>query len=226
MQEVIRTLIDSPWVHDVKLRASEAGLATGDMGAGGVGPSGIPRNQQENQDIANRARLGVPPIQTPIPESRRVDLAFGITVRWLSSETLRKTLARYWTLRGQPKQAATVGGLAHHYAIGLKGPGAGSLSQIYLSSQQDALRHTPYLEFLPSKQRVFVRGVEVVKEGALAPTTDFVLYFPRTAEGGPELGSEAEKAKLFCEYEIGKRVFRVKVEFDLKKMIRDGKPDL
>jgi len=226
MQEVIRTLVDSPWVHNVKLGASAASPMTGDFGPGGVGPGGIPRNQQQNNDDAVRSRLGLPSRRTPVEgtQPQSVGWTYGVSLRWLSSETLRTTLLRYWTLRGQPKHAAPM--LVDHYAIGLKGPGAGSLSQIYLSSQKDALSHTPYLEFLPSKQKVFIRSVELVKQGALAPITDYMLYFPRTAEDGSEPDSGAEKARLFCEYEIGKRILPIKVEFDLRKMVRDGKPDL
>jgi len=226
MQEVIRTLVDSQWVHNVKLGASAASPMTGDFGPGGVGPGGIPRNQQQNHDDAVRSRLGLPSRRTPVEgtQPQSVGWTYGVSLRWLSSETLRTTLLRYWTLRGQPKHAAPM--LVDHYAIGLKGPGAGSLSQIYLSSQKDALSHTPYLEFLPSKQKVFIRSVELVKQGALAPITDYMLYFPRTAEDGSEPDSGAEKARLFCEYEIGKRILPIKVEFDLRKMVRDGKPDL
>src|SRR5262249_14116368 len=183
---------------------------------------GISPNQQANHDDAVRARLGLPPRPIQGPEPTYVGWKYAVTLRWLSSETLQKTLLRYWALRGQPKQAASM--LTHDYAIGLKGPG--SLSQIYLSGQKGALGHTPYLEFLPSKRKVFIRGVELVKQGALAPITDYVLYFPRTAEDGREADSGAEKAKLFCEYQIGKRILPIKVEFDLRKMASAGKPDL
>ncbi len=91
-----------------------------------------------------------------------------------------------------------------------------------------SIRLSTFLEINPGSRKMPVSKVLLssVKERIGNYEVDVVqaieLRFPRQVDGKPTIEPTDQQAVLRCA--IGEDVFRVK--FDLRKMVRDGKPDL
>jgi hypothetical protein len=72
-----------------------------------------------------------------------------------------------------------------------------------------------YLQPARSKAQVLPTNVAFLDSG-------FVLHFPREIDGEPTIGATEKKVRFFCQ--LGE--LTIKKDFDLRKMHRDGRPDL
>ena len=91
-----------------------------------------------------------------------------------------------------------------------------------------SIRLSTFLELNPGSRKMPVSKVLLtsVKERIGDYEVDVVraveLRFPRQVDGQPTILATDREAVLHCA--VGEDIFRVK--FDLRKMMRDGKPDL
>lgn len=158
-------------------------------------------------------------------------------VFWASSRTVREARRRALQLGSRVFRPAMLDENPEHIIIWVvpelqyKGFTAGIEFSMRLRPTQ-----TPeaYLEPRGSKQKVLPASVDYLANG-------FALIFPRYLDGKPLFGPNEKKVRFNCKAilqrihdrsVIGLRgpslpqVFRLQVDFDLRKMVRDGKPDL
>lgn len=164
------------------------------------------------------------------PWSRQVSLRSGpvvtgasmnLTVEWVSAPTVQQAIARQRQLHGQMNEAEVARFLATprpQYVIGVYGPGMGVSSIQKLT--EEAVRESAYLEVPQSKQKIHPSSVRFVRQGNQVVAME--LSFPRETEGKPVVGPGEKKVIFDCQ--LGE--FFVSAEFDLRKMVRNGQPDL
>jgi hypothetical protein len=80
----------------------------------------------------------------------------------------------------------------------------------------EVLRESAYLLLKPGGKRIPALKANVgLTDGA-------IFYFPRTHDGEPIIGPGVKKVEFRCKTNFG----GLRADFDLGKMVRDGKPDL
>lgn len=233
--DVLQILQTSPWVHKVPLNLFLPGRLDQDST-----PSGA-NEQAENQAILERVPAHIPgeghrQIRDPVRgESSGLP---RVSIRWLSSRTMREAMVRLWQLRGALKPEAAKELLelrSQQVAIGLMTPRSGvdpakmdAAMRMGLAAGPyvERIQKTAYLQFNKSKRKIRPDSVTEVQAQAMAPAAELMVYFPLQLEGEDWLAREGNKIKFYCEIIFGGRMTMVEVQFDLTKMMRDGKPDL
>jgi hypothetical protein len=210
-KDVQRILNDSPWAKKLRRRLGR-GQSLGSRGESlesveweekGSTPAGPARGSVYVEPSA-----GIPePSTTP----RRVSHYHNVFVRWFSSVTVRQATMRQGQL-GRPKSQSKVNKLPE-YAIAVWGAVTAGFSN-------DELRQSAYLQPERSKQRIPATRVSDTEFGLL-------FYFPRDLNDKPVLETQEKKVEFYC-CKVDSETYQkaIKVTFDLRKMVRDGKPDL
>lgn len=178
--------------------------------------------------VPGAAPAGQPPLITSVPsvfdkqETSTNLLPGGAIIQWASSLTMRQAMAREGELNGTmtSEQAAQLLTMSfQQYVITVRGGGVASMVAGFKELSEEALRNSAYLELQGSKQKIYPLGIEINLQGD--PVAWF--YFPRELEGQPVF-RPGEKAVEFNWVSEAKD--KINVTFDLRKMMRDGKPDL
>ena len=142
-----------------------------------------------------------------------------VIVQWASSLTLRQALVRQGQLYGRGTDAEAEQLLSlplEHYVVAVYRSDLSSFTDV----TGDTARAAAYLELKPSKRKMPPALVQLVRWGDVLTHVEF--YFPRESQGQPTIGP-AETGVTFY-WQHGKQSTRV--DFDLRKMVREGKPDL
>lgn len=161
----------------------------------------------------------LPPQGAEVPRSTagvgaRVRPAIGmpLRVRWSSARTIREAWVRRWELEGEKTEnltAAFLSSLQENYVITVR-PGEGAFPPWYRELWLAAYLEPEQAEEKISPARVINRGDHVA------------FYFPRESGGAPTLSPQETKVKFTCIF----RNHRFQRTFDLRKMVRNGQPDL
>ena len=241
-KEVKKVLLDSPWVRKVSYGGRPAfGIGTMESS---VNRAGLNQNQAENEAVlAQGSRSASRPAVTEgrpeespggkNPRSPSSTAPRGeLIIRWFSARTIGEGLIRNWELQledlhkseeeGQQPADPRRRGLEQNIQT-MKARLARPrtfyevvVSPIYLSeTNQLGLDAKSYLE--PRKSREKVHPAHIEFQGP-----SVVFYFPREVEGRPVIGPEEKKIR----FETRIRDRKLRTDFDLRKMTRDGKPDL
>lgn len=147
--------------------------------------------------------------------------SMNLVVEWVSAATVQQAIARQLQLKGKMNEAEVARLLSAprpHFVIGVYGPGLGVSSLQKLS--EDVARESTYLELPQSKRKVHPTTVRLIRQGTQLVAMEF--SFPRQVEGKPLITSGERKATFDCL--VGE--FSISTEFDLRKMVRNGEPDL
>lgn len=203
-KEVEKILNDSPWAVTIKLPPFSGKF---------------PPTSGGHEPRAAAIPLDRDPID-PFPRDTPNEWWDRLTVRWLSSRTAREAVARHWQLTN-PAQQAGANQLAsaelEHYSV--------ALDSLFLPLDVQKVRETASLQLLPGHKKVLPVLVEVVRESALIyPAAQILIRFPKEVDGHPLITPKVNAAEFQCSFDESER--RVKVKFNLRKMVRDGKPDL
>jgi hypothetical protein len=199
-----------------------------------------------------QGRSEAPPPGTAAGASRPVGAQQVVTLRWFSSRTVKQALIRNWqiqlealpgpgtveeVLRQQNPEAAqdTQQVARVKQQVGQKRvilqenigqmqarlADDGSLFEIVVSpvilseSSRESLSDFTYLQ--PRKSKEKIPAAKIVPSGQ-----SFIFYFPREVEGRPIIGPEEKKVRFHTK--LGKQ--KIQTDFDLRKMLRNGQPDL
>jgi hypothetical protein len=142
-----------------------------------------------------------------------------IYFQWFSALTLRQALARNMQLAGARNRQAAQQLLdwePAEYVISV----SGSAMPMFDEAGEESLRRQSSLEIRPSGRILLPAKVVLLREGLLLAEVRF--YFPRVAEGRPSIDPAEKKAKLTCKLPAE----TLDTEFNLRKMNRNGQPDL
>ena len=222
-EDVQAVLNRSPWVKTVKETYSVgrlAGAETTSLRGGGevlVGYRPVP-------DSATGGTLYVP-IYAPAPPASSQPVVRGgfnstysvaWRVAWYSSLTVRQAIARSIEMSGRKTNASELlSRQPDHYVIALNGGEAASrLSDLPV----EELRKSASLQPRGSRQKVLPEKVLFLPKNA---PREVHFLFPRTLGGKPVIAPDETKVEFRCE-----RGLKFKVTFDLREMVRNGKPDL
>ena len=154
---------------------------------------------------------------------RKLDTKLKVAVQWLSSNTLRQAIVRYWQLRGKMNEQVAQQFLSPQsdYVVGIRLE-KGSLEITTTGPiPAEVVSGMAYLEHVPTEKKILPVAMEkVFNSSLLSPVADYVFYFPRQFDslGVPNSG---DKVKFHCIFPAD-----FEVEFDLAQMMRNGKPDL
>jgi len=174
------------------------------------------------EDDRARGRMGdytsaVPVYDRPPPVWQTGDLLF--VVQWRSSLTMRQAVVRWAELagRGNAEEAARfLAAPAEDYVLILSGPAMPLLDEF----SEEALQSSAYLQTESGKQKVAPAQVKLVREETNLILAEF--HFPRRVGGADILGRGDKKVRFFCPTANG----TIEAKFDLRRMMREGKPDL
>jgi hypothetical protein len=209
-EDVQEVLTKSPWIRNAKLYAGARRVV--------VDLSGDPNERvlYINPEL--------PPTHRRTHERRQYR---DVSVHWLSSVTVQQALARHRQLTGSIslQEAQQEVNQLHpsdkEYLISVLNAlrWEKPFSMVLSPTQSEALE--VYLQPKRSGQRVLPTWV-----GGNGLQT--VFRFPRELDGKPSIEPQETKVEFSCcgvRIADGKRK-SLKVTFDLRKMVRDGKPDL
>lgn len=202
-KEVRKVFQDSPWARPVAtLVIQEQVVAVPRVG--GAGPP-MP--------------MDVDSLGTTVSSSDRVK-SFVI-VQWASSRTIREAIVRQHQLQGryneeQAKQFLSASPAGH--VLLLFGPDIKRFEEV----SEDAMRDSAHLKLKRSKKKISPSSVRVVRRGSELAVVEF--RFPRQVDGQPTI--EANEKKVTFSFPKRERGNALTTDFDLRKMMRDGKPDL
>jgi len=196
----------SPWVRQVEITVGK----------------GSPMDAPDpNSAIGREYRTGGASDHPNAPKVGRNDGAFlspnvetlTFDIRWSSSLTWRQFTVRQAQLAGvQDKNAeAALSQSPANYKISLSGGPPAEYSGLTMAM----LQQSAYLETEKTKQKIPVGSVWI------SPAwIDF--YFPRQINGTPIISEQETRVSFHCKLKVSS----IHAEFDLKKMVRQGKPDL
>lgn len=140
-------------------------------------------------------------------------------VLWFSALTVRQALVRKQQLyeRSNEEQARQLlSWQPEQYVIFVYGPDTRTLAPL----TEDAVRESAYLQPKRSKQRIAPARVQFIRQRGLLAEVRF--YFPRAVAGKPAIAPNEKKVKFHCPSSAA----TISTDFNLRKMTRDGKPDL
>ncbi len=154
-----------------------------------------------------------PGVTTPIETWANWSLA----VQWRSSLTVRQALVRQRQLEGRHDEEEAGRFLAEQpsdYVVMVFAPG-----DLFKDLDEDSIRASAQLELGDKKHRMPAATARLVEAW---PTAVVAFHFPREADGKPVINEQTRKVRFSCQSKDG----RVSATFDLRKMVRDGNPDL
>ncbi|MFQ5776596.1 MAG: hypothetical protein ACE5IP_01150 [Terriglobia bacterium] len=203
--DIWKVLEDSPWVKHVgTVSQRETGL---EQEAKGREPwrLGMVFDRRTRQWRYDPESLSNDEHQRPLVLRTR------FIILWLSSLTVRQALVANRQLYEsglslQPKQ----------YMVAVYGSHKDTRAQL----TEEAVRQSAYLQPRRSRKKIAPTRAQFMGRGQLLREVRF--YFPRAVEGRPAIGTDEKKVRFFCQ--VGQE--KIKVDFNLRKMVRDGKPDL
>jgi hypothetical protein len=206
-QDVDRILSNSPWARSV-------GGASG--GNTKVTESTAPEVNRKGETVHI---IGDHKTETTTPTTYYRDYA----VMWLSSRTIREALARKMQLEGNVSedQARQLADHTSQYYVVVVSPGAYFFGDKPPEEIVKEAQTAAYLESKQTKMKLAANKVQFFTQAPLAGSLAF--YFPKTdANGAPTFSPDESEIQFSCAAPKEK----IKAKFDLKQMVRDGKPDL
>ncbi|MFQ5776437.1 MAG: hypothetical protein ACE5IP_00350 [Terriglobia bacterium] len=208
LKETAKVSRNSPWAHSVSILSAEGSLQ-------GPNRSSVP---QEGDD--RMARMGNPGGSIgggsqPAGARRRT----RFIVQWASSLTVRQALVRQQQLRGSVDEEQARQFLARRpeqYVIIVLGPEMKPFQEL----GEDEVRQSAYLQPRHSKKKILPERIQFIRRGTRLVAVEF--YFPRHLEEEPVLGPQEKKVRFYCQSNAS----AVSTDFNLRKMTREGEPDL
>ncbi len=173
-------------------------------------------------NVSSGSRIG----QVRSTADSPLDHQVYVSVIWASSLTLRQATVRMGQLRGVAAQGDPEQYLseqpADHEIVVTETPWAESKmakADLFSELKEADLQERAYLETVLGGHRTAPRRVQIVP-GRSFSTLRF--YFPRVLDGKPLIPPDQGSIRFFCKTKRGD----LKAEFNLRMMVRDGKPDL
>lgn len=209
-EEVQKVLKDSPWAKPVNLVLPQFPRPQ-------VGQPQVISTRSadaEGQSCGTQVSYALPaPGSQPTPER-------FLTVLWYSALTARQALVRDLQLNGRPNELQVQQFLSwqpEHYVIAVYGPGIHRFGHL----TEGAVRESAYLQLSHSQQKLSPVRVQFVRhpQGRLAEVR---FHFQREVAGEPVIGPNEKKV----EFSFGSTVKDIRVSFVLRRMAREGEPDL
>lgn len=154
---------------------------------------------------------GRPPIEFPVPDM--------FVVQWASALTIRQATFRLAQLQGREEQQEAMQVLSSspaEHKVRVSGP----FMRILRGVSEADVQQSAYLKLKHSKEKVAASSAHFVKVNSQPIGVEFA--FPRQVDGKPSIPLDEQKLTFFCD--LGK--VRIGEDFNLRKMVRDGKPDL
>jgi len=157
-------------------------------------------------------------------------VGLGPVVVWASSLTVRQAQARLRVLSNteanQP-QSAVQPAPAEYYVIVVIRPDSVALDQQRLVAlpldrkvNEEFIQESAYLELKREKKKIVPSRVVFNRQGTMVFGVEF--HFAKEYDGKPTIGPEETKV----EFGYKNPLVDIRTQFDLRKMVRDGKPDL
>ncbi len=209
-KDVQKVLQDSPWCKTVVMRVTDV--------------PGSMSTREEPYYAASCTGQTCIPVQvgtrTVLEVTSPIYSRFKTQIQWASSLTIRQAMSRERQLARSMTNEELSQLLAlqpQQLVIVVKGPHVSHMLRRMEGLTEDSFRKSVYLKLKSSKQQIHTVGVEVLPYRQTA-----LFYFPRESQGKPVISPNEKKV----EFHWVSPKKKIKTTFDLRKMTRDGKPDL
>ncbi|MHA1944167.1 MAG: hypothetical protein ACW96M_07215 [Candidatus Thorarchaeota archaeon] len=220
--DVQKLLTDSPWALKAKSQKMGTKVVTYQPPSYATTTSATTVCARSNGCGMGKVAPPKTVIRTPPPTGETISTVIEshkFELLWLSALTVRQGLVRRRMLEGTITAKEGEKLLSNgpgHYVLALAGPDIYTLALIPDEEIQTASLHTRKGKKIIPVQQVF-RGKS--QSGALA---QILFYFPRAWDGKATLEPDETKVTFLLETRVGK----LEAKFHLKKMVRDGAPDI
>jgi hypothetical protein len=186
-------------------------------------------NPQEAQGVAAGGNVGsgtdrIGQVQRTADSP--LDHQIQVSVIWASSLTLRQATVRMSQLRGVAPQGDPAQYLSQqpqeYEIVVTETPWSESRmakADLLSDLKEPDLKERAYLETIQGGRRTAPARVQIASGRAFSTLR---FFFPRELEGKPLIPPGEERVRFFCKTRRGD----LKAEFNLRAMVRDGKPDL
>ncbi len=226
-EEIVKILLDSPWAKKLRTETGTTKAVSKSVNAGRMEKQPIYDDKGRVVDYRPGVvdyRPGYRPQFEEITVQEKVYTE--VFIQWASSLTIRQVQVRQGLLRGTMTKEKVNQLLAvrpSQYVIVVQSLYLPRMLARY-ENLFKRLSESAYLRLKRSKQNISPVRLEV--QGA--PPTVLKFYFPRRSEGKPVIGLDENEVEFrWILPKKGKtKAVKIKTAFDLRKMVRDGKPDL
>jgi len=171
----------------------------------------------ERRDFAVVAEGQSPDAATPVTRTDKVK-SFVI-VQWASAMTVREGIVRARQLQGSYSQQDAAQFLSNpppDYVVAVFGPDVKKFEGI----SEETLRQSAHLKIKETNRKIPAENVRIARQGSDLSAVEF--HFPREMDGKPTISASAKKLEFKCPFAKES----LTTTFDLRKMVRDRKPDL
>ncbi len=209
-KDLKKVLQDSPWCKTVVMTVT---VVPGNIFTSEKAIYSTPRTNEPDVPVQVGTRTGG-------VATAAIHSTLKSQIQWASSLTIRQAISRKGQLARSMTNEEASQSLAlqpQELNIVVKGPHVSHMLHRMEGLTEDSFRKAVYLKLKSSKQQIHT--VDVIYDIS-RQTASF--YFPRESQGKPVI-SPNEKTVEFHWVSPKKKI---KTTFDLRKMVRDGKPDL
>ena len=215
VKDVDKVLEDSPWAKSGSITLS-------------IHNKKRWRTETRTQAVYIEGRLEYREYDVRVPDGETVVVTtLPFIVRWASSLTVRQAKLRGRVLAGSMKQeqaSRLLQSTPKHFGISVTEYSAARTNKKSLfwpwPLDRDVMMKSAYLEFKQSGKKVYPVQAVASKTSWGIPSARF--FFPRELEGEPVIDSKEKEVEFHWKSPSKK----IKTTLDLRKMVRDGKPDL
>jgi hypothetical protein len=204
-QEINNIFQDSPWSQTITVTRMWIPLVSKDLPQGPLAGTGrsMPGSPEQATDVA-----------------RGGDVRFFIS--WVSSRVMREASARYAVLhygKDPAQEDKKLDQQPEEYSILVQGD---DMTPFQLKDEK-YYQANAYLQTRSTKQKIIASHVNYeLKPNGTAINSAFFFFPKKAASGEPLIASDEKGVGFICRLEGS----NLKAEFELKKMVAQGKPDL
>jgi hypothetical protein len=211
-KDVEKILTKSPWARKVSLDL------TGVLEKRTIYVDSETSRPQDVRPIISRDGVVVG-YGTNAPRMEAHTFKIRCLVQWISARTLREATVRSSVLQGMltEEEAKRYSALtSDDYEVSVQGS---SMLLSALGPDREKWAQAATLRLRSNKQEIEATDYSVQAQGDVA---EIRFFFPRTHEGTPVLPPGEQKV----DFRLASESETLNVTFDLRKMVRDGEPDL
>jgi hypothetical protein len=212
-KDVEKILTKSPWARKVSLDLT--GVL--EKRTVYVDPGSSTRPQDVRPIISREG--GIVGYETNAPTVEARTFKIPCLVQWISARTLREAVVRSSVLQGMltEGEAKRYSALtSDNYEVSVQGS---SMLLTALGPDRETWAQAATLRLKSNKREIEATDYSVQAQGDVA---EIRFFFPRMREGNPGIPPGEQKV----DFRLASESETLNVTFDLRKMVRDGEPDL
>jgi hypothetical protein len=212
-KDIRKILFESPWAKQVTVNANWKSGGRGARQEGAATESGAGYGERRAGSEEGGAPMpGGSEQETAVPQAT-------FTIRWASSLTMRRAIARSYVLHGTPEAQAEQGLTQEppEYVVAIVGQDMAP----FLKADEAGLKGKSYLMMKKTKAKLEPVRVEIRRDAQRI--SSIVFYFVKNSSTGePSIAADERQVEFGCEV----RGLSIKAKFEPQKMTAEQGMDL